>query len=113
MAATASLMKASQELAKKSPLVRRRTVSRDRMKAETHKELENVESSVETNKMLMASVRSGSTTRNASATRRSTSATRRSSALNQLQNISSLEASDLSAEVAEITSRMESATVHS
>ena len=113
MAATASLMKASQELAKKSPLVRRRTVSRDRITAETSKELESVESSAETNKMIMASARSAAATRSASATRRSSSATRRSSALNQLQNISSLEASDLSAEVAEITSRMESATVHS
>ena len=63
--------------------------------------------------MIMASARSTSATRSASATRRSSSVNRRSSAMNQLQNISSFEASGLSAEVAEITSRMESATVHS
>ena len=136
MAASASLLKAGQEMAQKSPLVKKRTMSKDRFVSQretSNRNLRAIESStirktsapgrdISEERLTLRPSDTRKTTISAStdistfntvpkSTSRSASVSRRASA--QLESISTMEASAHSAEVAEITSRMESATLQS
>merc|ERR1711884_406788 len=102
-------MKASQELAQKSPLVRRRTLSKDRMAAQRDKSEDRSSTAVARKTSITGSKEMSSSTVARSSSSRSESLTRG----HQLRAISTMEALAHSEEVAAITSRMESATLQS
>merc|ERR1712013_325736 len=135
MSASSNLLKASQELAQKSPLVRRRTISRDRMVGQlgnrdiseerglvgsrrvsgtetamaSARKISGTETALASTRKISGSSLQGASSSMAVSSSRSESASMKTSS--HMQSTSTMEASAHSEEVAEITSRMESASM--